>query len=187
MVEQQALRLAGGGSIPTHTLHVKQLRVERCPASHAVAMNKLWHSRLPYCQRGPWIIAFRAHHENITYAVALWHNTSARNLPRNWLELRRMACSPSAPRNTGSWFLSVMARLIKLYLPNCDRLISYQDTEVHKGIIYQAAGWSIDKIVHARQRDRTKPRVGTNRAYRSNSNGSSPDSSKKIRWAITIK
>ncbi len=35
-----------------------------------------------------------------------------------------------------------MANLIRREFPDVVRLISYQDTEVHKGTIYKAAGWT---------------------------------------------
>ena len=181
-VEQGMFQFSDGGSNPTSTLHVKDLRVERCEPSHAVALVAQWHSRLPYCQAGPWMIAFRAHRNNVTYAVALWHNTSARNLPVDWMELRRMACGPQAPANTPSRFLAIMAKLMMQYFPNCTRLISYQDCEVHVGTIYKAAGWTQGPTAYARIRDRSPNRIGTSHAYRSDSNGLAPNASTKIRW-----
>ena len=188
MVEQGSFQFPDGGSSPTPTLHVKDLRVERCEPSHAVAMVKQWHSRLPYCQDGPWMMAFRMHHDNITYAVALWHNTSARNLPQSWLELRRMACGPSSPKNTPSRFLAIMGKLIKAYFPQCSRMISYQDCEVHTGTIYKAAGWiaSASTPSPPRARNREPNRKGTRRAYRTNSNGFAPNASAKIRWEKSL-
>jgi hypothetical protein len=79
------------------------------------------------------------------YGVAIWTNPVAAALPQHeWLELRRMALSPEVPKNTGSRFLSVMALLIQKSMPNIEKLISYQDEEVHRGTIYKAAGWAID-------------------------------------------
>jgi hypothetical protein len=57
------------------------------------------------------------------------------------LELRRLANSPEAPKNTSSRFLSVMVKIIKKDMPNIYKLISYQDTDVHIGTIYKASGW----------------------------------------------
>lgn len=129
--------------------------------------------------------AFAASHGGITYAVALWNNPSARCLPRNWLELRRMACNVTAPANTPSAFLAWMTRYFRTQA-KYDRLISYQDTAVHRGTIYKAAGWTPTLLSKARVRNRTANRVGTNRAYRSNMNGVAVDASAKQRWEKII-
>jgi hypothetical protein len=53
-----------------------------------------------------------------------------------------MAIGPDAPKYTASHMLSVMVRIIpKDPMSRFTRFISYQDTEVHKGTIYKAAGW----------------------------------------------
>ena len=183
----------GGGAHPTPAL--KKMVVERCSPLEARRYNAAWHSRLPQAQVGPWKAAYRMTYGTTVYAVALWHNPSARGLPQDWLELRRMAVSPDAPRNTPSRFLSVMARLIHHDFPRCTRMISYQDVTVHHGTIYKAAGWIAAYQSKARTRDRSNPRRprtlllfadGTpglgGRMYRTNANGQSVDSSAKIRW-----
>jgi hypothetical protein len=158
------------------------LAVVPCSVQVARALNALWHSRLPYTQRGPWVAAHCAHYGGYVYAVALWNNPSARTLPQNWLELRRMAVAADAPHCTASFFLAAMSRIIARDMPDVARLISYQDTSVHRGTIYKAAGWSVGRVQCARVRDRTKPRAGTRRMYRTNSNGASVDSAEKVRW-----
>ena len=80
-----------------------------------------WHSRLPYTQSGPWKFAFVAHYRFTAFAVALWNNPSARTLPNEWLELRRMAVSDDAPHCTASWFLAAMARRIRADHPDAVR------------------------------------------------------------------
>ena len=94
-----------------------------------------------------------------------------------------MACSPEAPRNTASRFLGWMARYFADRCPFREKLISYQDTAVHNGTIYKAAGWEVDFVSKARVRDRSGNRVGTTRKYRSDMNGVAPAASEKIRWA----
>lgn len=141
----------------------------------------LWHSRLPDTQRGPWMLAFAAKCGDDAYAGALWHNPSARGLPQDWLELRRLACSPDAPHCTASWMLAAMAKWIKANMPT-PRLISYQDTAVHKGTIYKAAGWTDAYVSQPRTRDRSSRRAGTTRAYRTNLNGEAPATAAKVRW-----
>jgi hypothetical protein len=66
----------------------------------------------------------------------------AANLPQHeWLELRRFAIAPDAPKNTASRMLRVMRGRIRVDFPGISRLISYQDEEAHRGTIYKAAGW----------------------------------------------
>ena len=146
-----------------------------------------WHSRLPHVQRGPWRVCFVAHYEWTAYAVALWNNPSARTLPQSWLELRRMAVAPDAPHCTASFMLGAMRKQLRATCAGeIDRLISYQDQAVHTGTIYRAAGWDPAWITKARVRDRSKPRAGTTRAYRSNANGAAPDASAKTRWEVAL-
>ena len=57
------------------------------------------------------------------------------------LELRRMAISQEAPKNTASRMIKIMIKIIKKTFPDIWKLISYQDTEVHNGTIYKASGW----------------------------------------------
>jgi hypothetical protein len=175
-----------GGSNPTSALSAKSLRFDVGDKSVAVQLVRQWHSRLPACQESPWQYAFYAEHEGTIYAVALWNNPSGRCLPSHWLELRRMACAPDAPRNTCSRFLGYMVRYFKTHCPDREKCISYQDTAVHEGTIYKAAGWVAEHESKTRVRDRSKNRVGTDRAYRSNLNGVDADSAAKIRWGISL-
>lgn len=132
-----------GGAAPTSAL---QLFLETIDFQKAKALNRLWHSRLPRmgtgCIDNQPFLCFAAIHDCIAYAVAIWSNPVARNLPQDtWLELRRLAVAPDAPRNTCSRMLAVMARLIRRLRPNVATLVSYHDTAVHGGGIYRAAGW----------------------------------------------
>ena len=133
----------GGGSTPTSAL---QLVLEPIDFALAKRLNRLWHSRLPrigtgFVKNQPFL-CYAAAFDGVYYAAAIWSNPVARNLPqRSWLELRRLAVAPDAPRNTASRVLGVMARLIRKARPDVVRLVSYQDTEVHTGGIYRAAGW----------------------------------------------
>jgi hypothetical protein len=163
-------------------LKARDLEFEPCSKAEAVAFCREHPSRLPNTQAGPWQFAFRAHYLDITFAVALWNNPSARTLPSHWLELRRMACLPEVPFNTCSRFLGWMLRYFREHHPGREKLISYQDTAVHQGTIYKAAGWTAAYTSKPRIRDRSKPRVGTSRMYRSNINGVEVDGSAKVRW-----
>ncbi len=131
-----------GGSIPTSPL---QLHVGEISVSLAIALNELWHSRLPKVEPASvqGAMCFGAEHGNLWYAAAIWTTPVARMLNgRGWLELRRFAIAPDAPKNTASRLLRVMTAKIRKKYPGIVRLISYQDSEVHAGTIYHAAGWT---------------------------------------------
>jgi hypothetical protein len=132
-----------GGSIPTSPL---SMRVEKVDYLTARSLNFEWHSRLPKIGDPPGttnaMLCFGAVHSQKCYAVAIWSHPVSRSLPQvEWLELRRLAISGDAPKNTASWMLSVMVRLIRKLRPEVTTLISYQDKSVHTGTIYKAAGW----------------------------------------------
>lgn len=162
-----------------------ELTLERVEPIVAVRFVRAWHSRLPKCQAGPWMLAYVMHYQQTAFGAALWHNPSARTLPADWLELRRMVVAADAPPHAASWMLGKMRRDIRATMPNITRLISYQDEEVHTGTIYRAAGWVPAWRTKPRQRDRTPNRVGTSRAYRSDLNGPAPSAAGKTRWEIT--
>ena len=162
------------------------LELERCNPQTVRPFIAAWHSRLPKTQVGPWRLAFVAHFGQTCYGAALWHNPSARGLSQEWLELRRLAIPSTAPSCTASWMLGAMRRWISEYMPQVPRLCSYQDTEVHTGTIYRAAGWEPVHISQARQRDRTPLRVGTRRGYRSDLNGQRASFVAKVRWEVSL-
>ncbi len=139
-VAQPLFQEAGDGSTPISAL---QLRCYVIDHGLAKQLNRLWHSRLPALTSPQCRIAYGAEYENLYYAVAVWCRPIARLLPQTtWLELQRLAIAPDAPRNTASRLLGWMARDIRKRFPDVVRLISYQDTEVHTGGIYLAAGWT---------------------------------------------
>jgi hypothetical protein len=136
-----------GGSIPTSAL---QFRVERIDTELALSFNANWHSRFPQLGRGavkiPYL-SYGAVYRNQIHAVAIWSNPVARMLPQqSWLELRRMAIGPDAPKNTASRMLAIMVRLFRKGMPRITTLVSYHDTSVHNGCIYRAAGWTLDGV-----------------------------------------
>lgn len=166
-----------------------QLLVEPCPPWVACMMVRAYHSRLPRVQDGPWRVAFKAHYRETCFGAALWHNPSARGLPQTWLELRRLVVAPDAPHCTASRMLGVMARWFRKRpegFEDVERLISYQDVDVHTGTIYRAAGWIPAYFSKPRVRDRGKARVGTRRDYRKDSNGLAPAAAGKIRWELEL-
>ena len=146
MVEQLVFQSEDGGSIPTSPLHfnIKQIGVQA-----ACDLNARWHSRLPKVvagniYRNRHYVCYAAEYEGNYWAVAIWSSPVAANRFKNGnniLELRRLAISQDAPFNTATRMLKVMRLDIVKRFPNVTRLISYQDTEVHQGTIYKAAGW----------------------------------------------
>jgi hypothetical protein len=165
---------------------VKKLLVARCTVQHAVELVRAWHRTLPRVQDGPWMYAFRAECDDRTYAVALWNNPSARTLPGHWVELRRMAVSTDAPRNTASMMLGAMVRWLRKFRACHERCISYADADEHTGSIYKAANWTATHTTARRQRDRSTSRP-SGRLYRWSINGAERDSSPKVRWEITLR
>lgn len=132
-----------GGSNPTSA---RQITFAKCNIHRACELNQLWHSRFPKIDwsnvvRNKDYICFVAEYDAIAYASAIWSSPIARMIKGNVLELRRMAIAEDAPMNTASRMLGYMRRYINKELPHISILISYQDTEVHKGTIYKASGW----------------------------------------------
>jgi len=134
-----------GGSSPTSAL---KLRVVVIPFEQAKALNARWHSRLPKLgtgaikDAGRRFLCFAATFDGIVYAVAIWSAPPARaSNGKPWLELRRLAVAPDAPRNTPSRMLRVMALLIRRARPSVEKLTTKHDVDAHSGAIYRAAGW----------------------------------------------
>ena len=143
-VAQPLFHEAGSGSIPTSALDLWFLDSS---IETVIRLNKCWHSMLPKVfasniTRCSNKALFVAEFNGVYYASAIWTNPSAMLVPQyEWLELRRLAIAPDAPRNTASRMLAWMTRAIRTRFPNVNKLISYQDCDVHKGTIYKAAGW----------------------------------------------
>lgn len=127
----------------------KQLDFKVIRAQTACNLNQQWHSRLPIIDwsnvvRNTHYICFGAMFDNEFYASAIWSSPVAQNrfkYGKQILELRRLAISPEAPRNTATRMLSIMRKHIAKFMPDIALLISYQDTEVHHGTIYKADNW----------------------------------------------
>jgi hypothetical protein len=94
------------------------------------------------------------------------------------LELRRMAISNKAPKNTASRMLSWMRKDIQVKFPHLIRLISYQDTEVHYGTIYKASGWKCVNADNPIQIDWT-----TTKRVRNKAQSDAP----KVRWEYELR
>lgn len=139
LVAQPLFRVERDGSIP-----ISALVFEDCTKPFFAAMNREWHSALPRIGAvNTMKVCFRATASGNCYAVAAWSNPVARLLPQNsWLELRRFAIAPDAPKNTGSKMLGWMIRELRRRLPQVKKLISYQDCGKHLGTIYKASNWT---------------------------------------------
>ena len=144
-VAQPLFPVEGQGSTPMSPL---QLEIVVVDALKAIDLNRLWHSTLPKITssniyRNTYRICFGALYKNCYFAVAIWTSPVAQNRLKNGfetLELRRLAISNSAPKNTASRMLSVMCKIIKSEFRDVFKLISYQDTGQHIGTIYKASG-----------------------------------------------
>lgn len=136
------------GSIPTSPL---QLEIEIIPTKFACELNTKWHSRLPYIHwsnvvRNTHSVCFGAKYDGQWFAVGIWSSPVAQNRfkdGKKMLELRRLAICKDCPKNTATRLISIMTKMIKGKFPEIERLVSYQDTEVHIGTIYKASNWFI--------------------------------------------
>lgn len=136
----------GDGVIPISPL---QLQIQEIDVDTAMSLNELWHSVLPKTSksnliRNTYKIFFAAIYRNKYYASAIWTSPVAANRLKdgfNLLELRRLAISDEAPKNTATRMLSIMRKIIHKKFPKIKGLISYQAIEHHNGTIYKAAGW----------------------------------------------
>ena len=166
-----------GGATPTSAL---QLVFAPCNLRRACLLNNQWHSRLPNATFGnmqPYpSVAYMAEFDDIVFAVAIWSRPVSPSLNKYaWIELRRFAIAPDAPKNTASRMLGWMVRDVAKRFPEIEKAISYQDTAVHHGTIYKAAGW-----VDAFSSNRTRWHLGANAPSKDNSNIIT--TSEKHRW-----
>lgn len=174
-------RSGRGGTTPTSP---HQLFLIEYPVKRACELNAVWHSRFPFIHwsnvvRNKHSVCYSFELDDISFAVAIWSSPIAANRLKDGqrlLELRRMAVAPDAPPNTASRMLAVMRRKIKQKFPDLIRLISYQDTEVHKGTIYKASGWTIANVQEKsadwtnKKRKRAKPQ----------------STAPKVRWELSL-
>jgi len=173
---RQTFLPGNGGALPT-TPH--DFKIKEIPAKLSSKLNEKWHSRLPKIHwsnivRNTHYVCYSLDYKGASFGVGIWSSPVAQNRfadGKEMLELRRMALSKDCPVNTASHFISIMVLLIRKKFPEIKRLISYQDTSVHKGTIYKASGWvatSENKFVSwtTKKRNRNKDQAPA----------------KKIRW-----
>ena len=135
-------------------LSPKKMTLKAIGVRHAMRYNEMWHSRLPKTVEGNLLrnkrfIFYGAEFKDHCFASAIWTDPVANNrLSKDyiWLELRRLAIAPDAPKFTATWMISKMIKDIKKQFPQVTRLVSYQDCDVHKGTIYAASNWKQDIV-----------------------------------------
>lgn len=162
----------------------KQLEFEKINSMLACKLNSEWHSRLPYIHwsnvvRNTHSICIGAKFNFKWYAVGIWSSPVAQNRftdGKKILELRRLAISPEAPKNTASRMISRMIEMIKKEFPEIERLISYQDTEVHNGTIYKASNWFASSESN-----------GISWSNKNRKRNKEQTLAKKVRWEFMIK
>ena len=148
MAERSLFQEGNGGSIPTSPLQLEFVEIK---AKLACEFNEKWHSRLPKIHwsnvvRNTHYVCYGAKYDGNWYAVGIWSSPVAQNRfidGKQMLELRRLAICSDAPKNTATRMIAIMIKMIKRKFPEITRLISYQDTDVHKGTIYKASNWRV--------------------------------------------
>ena len=174
-VAQPLFPVEGQGSIPMSPL---QFEIEPMSRKTFLSFNRKFHSRLPICGNCWDGVCYQAVYKNIIFAVAWWSKPIAQNRLKNGryiYELRRMAITDDAPKNTASRFLSVMCKILKKKYQHIFKFISYQDTNVHAGTIYKASNWKAVETQNSFQSWKNRP----NRIDQS--------ASIKIRWEKQIR
>jgi hypothetical protein len=158
----------------------KEMEIVTIPARLASELNACWHSRLPVIHwsnivRNRNYICYGATFDWKFYACAIWSSPVNQHFDFDTvMELRRFAISPDAPRNTATWMLGKMIKKLRRDLPTVDRLISYQDTEVHTGTIYKAGNWQATEETQFRPWDASRQR------------NSAQSTAAKIRWEYRL-
>jgi len=128
--------------IPLFRCEVKQIKV-----NDACEYNAMWHSKLPIIKpsnvnRNKYRICYGMFDGDDIIAVAILSSPVNPTLAKQpIIELRRLANSPVVPHNGATWFLSRIIKALKKDIPDIQKVISYQDTSVHAGIIYRAGNW----------------------------------------------
>lgn len=132
----------------------KMLNLREIGVNHAMEFNQMWHSRLPVTSHSNMVrnahkVFYGAEFDGHCFASAMWTDPVAGNRMSKdhvWLELRRLAVAPDAPKFTATWMIAKMIKDIKKRFPDVNMLVSYQDTEVHSGTIYKASNWKLDLV-----------------------------------------
>lgn len=134
-----------GSSILTPPLQPKELRLARISMALADSYLIKWHYLHRTAKNSK--IAFGIFARGELHGAMVWGLPVAKikgQYGDTWtqLELRRMYCDPTLPKNSESRCLAVSARMLATLFPNCRLLVAYSDlSHGHRGGIYKAAGW----------------------------------------------
>lgn len=129
---------------PELPVTVKSLEFRLIDIKTACYLNYQWHSILPEViptniWRSRFSIAFVLLFKAEYVGVAIYSAPVNQYLDDGeTLELRRLALSEVCPKNSATYFMARCEKQIKIELPVISRLISYQDTQAHRGTIYKA-------------------------------------------------
>ena len=129
----------------------KEIEIEECSAQLACLLNGIWHSTLPKIHwsnvvRNTHYVCYIFKYKGALFGTAIWSSPVAQNRMKNGktiLELRRLALSDACPKNTATRVIAEMIKKIKIKFPEIQKLISYQEKDVHSGTIYKAANWKM--------------------------------------------
>lgn len=113
--------------------------------------------------------------------VMMWGNPIAANRIKDGefgLELTRMFLTDECPKNSESRCLGFARRWIKKHFPEKKFLLAYSDIEGmgHKGTIYKAAGWTMDRITVAMSWKNRPEKKGRDRG----------SNTRKLRWRLDL-
>ena len=133
------------------SFNVKDIQITETRAQVACMLNELWHSRLPKIHwsnvvRNTHYVCYSFSYNEAIIGVGIWSSPIAQNRMKDGkkiLELRRLALSKFCEKNTATFVLSKMIKLIKIKFPELIKLVSYQDVDVHHGTIYKAGNWQM--------------------------------------------
>lgn len=87
-------------------------------------------------------LRFQLMFQNKIIGAALYGQSTSKNIPQDWLELRRFVLINNTLRNAESFFIGYTIRHIKKYT-QYKKIISYADPNIgHEGIIYKASNFN---------------------------------------------
>ena len=118
---------------------VKDIQIKEVRAQVACMLNELWHSRLPKIHwsnvvRNTHYVCYSFSYNQAIIGVGIWSSPVAQNRitdGKKILELRRLALSDFCIKNTATFVLAQMIKLIRKKFPELIKLVSYQDVDVH--------------------------------------------------------
>lgn len=135
-----------GGAVPTSAHQFRVVRCSRKEVQNVVEKNHYSHSIngiiSDYC--------FMLVYEGKIYGGAIFGSMAMRNQWKKYhtseaglVELRRLVCTPEAPKNSESFFIAQCLRQLRKI--GIKKVVTYADEEYgHKGIIYRASNFKYE-------------------------------------------